>query len=80
MRVERLPLFMLFNAIVGLKFDADWFEQEELVVADIRGLDCKIMKLTSNFGMIIRMKCKSDIMSTAQVRNKQKYDKKQTEL
>jgi hypothetical protein len=27
---------MLFNAIVGLKFDGDWFEQEELVVVGFR--------------------------------------------
>jgi hypothetical protein len=27
---------MLFNAIDDLKVDADWFEQEELVVVDFR--------------------------------------------
>ena len=46
---------MLFDAIVDLKFDADWFEQEELVVVFFEVLDCKIMRLTSNFGRVIRM-------------------------
>jgi len=35
MIIERLPLFVLFNALVEYKnFDADWFEQEELVLGD----------------------------------------------
>jgi hypothetical protein len=43
-----------FNAIVGLKFDADLFEQEELVVVNFRWIRLQIMKLTGNLGMKIR--------------------------
>jgi hypothetical protein len=72
---------MLFNAIVGMKFDADWFEQEELVVVGLRWIRCKNYEVGQQLLVwLLECKCKSDIMSTAQVRNKQKYDKKTTEM
>ena len=46
---------MLINAVVGLAVDADWFEQGELVGVEFRCVRSQTMKLTSNFGVIIRM-------------------------